>query len=116
MKAETVVEMLTRTAAHYPNSGHTAQTLKIVAEDWFYTFNGKMTDRAFIEAITIARRQGKFFPSEADVLAAIGAEGAHSCKGCGYYDSGMCANLKKEGFDPDKCGSYLPKTHHQGHA
>ena len=73
-----------------------------------------MTNRAFIEAITVARRQGKFFPSEADILKAVGVETAHSCKGCGYYNGGQCANLKKDGFDSSKCGSYVPKSEHRG--
>lgn len=99
--------MLTRTAAHFPNSGHTAKTLKIVAEDWFYSFSGKTTDRAFIEAITVARRKSKFFPSEADVFEVLGVNPSHDCKVCQYYKGGNCANLKKPGFEAKFCGSFL---------
>lgn len=61
--------MLTRLASHYPNSGHTKETLKIVAEDWFLTFKENLTDRAFVEAVTVARRTGgSFFPTEKEVL------------------------------------------------
>ncbi len=105
LKAETVAEMLTRTAAHYPNSGHTPKTLKIVAEDWYYTFKGQLTDRGFIEAITKARRLGKFFPTEADIFAASGLNSSKVCKDCEYYNHGKCPNLKKEGY-PEKCTAF----------
>lgn len=108
LKPSTVAEMLTRTAAHYPNSGHTANTLKIVAEDWFHSFAEKTTDRAFIEALTVARRNSKgFFPSELDVFVVLGINPSHDCKVCQYYQNGNCINLKKEGFQPGKCTSFL---------
>ncbi len=62
LKPATVAEMLIRLSYHYPNSGHTKETLKIVAEDWFHTFKGKVTDRAFVEAVNFARRKGKGYP------------------------------------------------------
>jgi hypothetical protein len=98
--------MLTRTAAHYPNSGHTPKTLKIVAEDWFHSFDGKLTDRSFIEAISIVRRKSNFFPTESEIFEAVGIDPTHDCKICIYYRKGECKNLKVAGFVPGRCGSF----------
>ena len=107
LKPETVAEMLTRTAAHYPNSGHTRDTLKIVAEDWFHTFNGKLTDRAFVEGITLARRSSKFFPTEAEIFKSVNVDPEHECKVCSYFNDGNCANIKKAGFNTQLCTSFI---------
>jgi hypothetical protein len=101
--------MLTRVSAHFPNSGHTKQTLKIVAEDWFYTFNKRLTDRAFIEAVTVARRKCKFFPTEMDIFDVTGLNPEMDCEKCDYNQwEGGCTNLKKPGFAAHKCNSFRP--------
>jgi hypothetical protein len=101
--------MLTRTAAHYPNSGHTEKTLMIVAEDWFHTFRERLTDRAFIEAVTSARRKCKFFPTETDIFDVTGLNPGMSCEKCDYNQwEGGCVNLKKVGFVANECTSFKP--------
>ena len=79
LKKETVIGMLTRTAAHYPNSGHTIETLSVVAEDWYETFKDRLTDQAFIGAISQARRQSAFFPTEKNVFDAAGGSLVRAC-------------------------------------
>lgn len=99
--------MLTRTAAHYPNSGHTKNTLAIVAEDWFDTFYSRLTDRAFIDAVTVARRKGRFFPTEKDVFEAAGIPPDIDCGKCQYGRRGTCDNKTKKGFEVGRCQSYV---------
>lgn len=90
-------------SAHFPNSGHTTKTLATVTEDWFETFHGKVTDRAFIEAVTIARRKSKgFFPSENDVFEVIGLNPEHDCTKCSYRKRGTCLE------DKQGCKSFTP--------
>ena len=113
LKTSTVVEMLTRTAAHYPQSKHTIATLEIVSEDWYSTFKDVLTDRAFVEAVTIARRNNEFFPKEKDIFDIIKGKGSGDCKECSYWNGGRCQNLRKEGFDSKDCGAFIHNTKHK---
>ncbi len=96
--------MLTRTASHYPNSGHTLKTLSVVSEDWYETFRDRLTDRAFIEAITKARRLSNFFPTEKDVFAAAGEGLIPECNKCDYFTRKSCDGGKAN------CGSFVDKN------
>lgn len=103
--------MLTRTAAHYPNSGHTTDTLSVVAEDWYETFKSKVTDRAFIEAVTRARRNSRFFPTEKDIFNSLSVDPEMSCDVCDYNTNGKkCANLRNACFDANNCDSFMHKS------
>ena len=94
LKKETVIGMLTRTAAHYPNSGNTIETLSVVAEDWYETFKIRLTDKAFIGAISQARRQSAFFPTEKNVFEAAGGSLVPECKKCDYFVRLSCGGGK----------------------
>ena len=65
----TVQKCLIRLNAHYPESGHTAKTIKIVAEDWYEDLQVKhISDERFIALAKEARRENTFFPKIADIL------------------------------------------------
>lgn len=98
--------MLTRTASHYPNSGHTTDTLSVLAEDWYETFKDRFTDRAFIDAVTEARRGNRFFPTETDIFDQTGRHPNASCGRCQYNQGSPCKNLSRKGFDTTKCNAY----------
>ncbi len=57
---------LTRLACHFPNSGHTTNSLKVVAEDWYEEFKW-LSDSRFIETMKKVKRKSRFFPVIADI-------------------------------------------------
>jgi len=69
LNPQTVLVQLGRLACHYPNSGHTEDSLKVVAEDWYDEFKG-ISDRHFINIIKQVRRSARFFPVVADLCTA----------------------------------------------
>ena len=106
--------MVTRLAAHYPSSGHTAQTLKVVAEDWYATFKDRLSNSAFIAVVTAARRKCKFFPTEKDLLEI--RDRMNLCGTCRIYHEPpylrkppFCWEKRNE--DLEDCRYYQP---HQG--
>lgn len=69
LKLITVQKCLIRLNAHYPESGHTAKTIKIVAEDWYEDLQSKhISDERLIALVKEARRENIFFPKIADIL------------------------------------------------
>ena len=94
LKKETVIGMATRTSSHYPNSGHTVETLSVVAEDWYETFKDRLTDEGFISAITKARRTSAFFPTEKNILDAATGSLIPECEKCDYFVRDSCAGGK----------------------
>lgn len=61
-----MIDATTRLASHYPNSGHDLNTLLVVAEDWFETYQ-EITEDVFLDALKRARRGSRFFPNEEDI-------------------------------------------------
>jgi len=99
-----VISMLTRTIAHYPNSGHDLSTLAVVAEDWYETFKDRLTEEAFIAALTKARRDSKFFPIESDIIRAASSTIVPDCERCNYFIRETCKGGKA------KCTSFQTKS------
>lgn len=59
---------MTRLSCHFPKSGHTNDTLRVVAEDWYGEFSGRVSDEKFKEAVKAVKRTCKFFPVIADLV------------------------------------------------
>ncbi len=57
-----------RLACHFPNSGHTKESLEVVATDWYKEFSG-MTCQSFIDTIDETLRIVRFFPTIKDIRA-----------------------------------------------
>lgn len=55
-------------SAHYPEAGHSAQSLKVIADDFFQEFTSWSQEEFFI-ACKEHLRIGRFFPKIADLMA-----------------------------------------------
>lgn len=99
----TVLTQITRLASHYPNSGHTVQTLAVVAEDWFDEFKD-MPEALFLRMIRGAMKWCLFFPTMADLTKSDKKD--KRCDKCIYTKK--CDESKKNrlGYG-DKCDSCI---------
>lgn len=60
-----------RLLAHYPEAAHNGDTINALAEDWEEDLAvHNITMPTFMAAVKICRRECKFYPKIADVLAA----------------------------------------------
>ena len=57
---------LANLSCHYPESGHTPKTLKVISVDWFEAF-GRLNDFQFKELVKEAKMKCGFFPKIADI-------------------------------------------------
>lgn len=68
---KTVQTALIRLSAHYPDSGHNAKSLRVIAEDWHESFSTMMGEKTFLQAVKMARGRSKgFFPNETLIIEA----------------------------------------------
>lgn len=109
LQPQTVIKTLVRLLSHYPNCGHSEETLQVVAEDWYETFHQNYTDAEFVEAVKVARRQCRFFPTEKDVFGEESARGGKKrCARdrCEHQAIGTCkfptATIYCEYFEPHR--------------
>ena len=69
--AELILETLLGLLTHFPNSGHSAQSMILIAPDYQEDFEAEgMTPINFIAAAKEARRRTSFFPTSADIIKA----------------------------------------------
>lgn len=69
MNLKTIQESLIGLNAHYPDSGHTLKSLRLIAEDWVEDFASFTTEK-FIFSVKYARRHCGFFPKTSDIFRA----------------------------------------------
>jgi hypothetical protein len=77
-------------ACHFPNSGHTTKTMKVVTVDWFREFN-RIPDQGFVQVVDEALRVIHYFPVIADLWDAAKKTGL--CDRCKYRN--FCSAQKK---------------------
>lgn len=103
LKQKTVLQQLGRLASHFPNSGHTKESMQVVAVDWFKEFK-TIPDDGFVNLIDEVLRHTRFFPVIADIWAATKNVGL--CDKCKYRN--ICDMKKKNEKDFGKtCGSCI---------
>jgi len=90
LRKETVVAQLGRLACHYPNSGHTSETIRVIAADWYNEFKN-VPDEGFVAIIDKTIRTARFFPAIADLIANMETVGF--CDNCIYRK--LCDAEKK---------------------
>lgn len=66
LRLETVVKELIRLSAHYPETGHRPETLKIISNDYYEVFS-YLTNENFIDLARWARLNCKYFPKIVDL-------------------------------------------------
>lgn len=91
-------------SAHYPNSGHSLKTVKIIADDWFRNF-GEVPEAIFVNLIDDIIDTKKFFPVIGDVKDAMATMGL--CSTCIYRENPNCDAAKKHRMNMGKdCGAF----------
>ena len=103
LKQETVLAQLGRLACHFPNSGHTKESMKVVAVDWFKEFEA-IPDSGFVRVIDEVLREVRYFPVIADIWNATKKSGL--CDRCDYKVHCSADKKRKKDFGKD-CDSFV---------
>lgn len=78
-------------SAHFPSSGHTEQTIKVISEDWHDELKNLVPDERFVYVMKLIRKETRFFPCLADFLR-VNRDNTFqgSCSICVYKLNGLC--------------------------